>query len=69
MSRFFSRNINVYGRMARGVIGALLLIAGIVMADFELWLCIVLVVLGLFSIVEAVSGWCLARACGLRTRR
>jgi hypothetical protein len=38
------------------------------MADFELWICLVLVSLGLFGIFEAVRGWCLARACGLRTK-
>jgi hypothetical protein len=68
MNRFFSRNIGFHGRMARGVLGALSLIAGIIMADFELWICLVLVGLGLFAIFEAVRGWCLARACGLRTK-
>ena len=68
MSRFFSRNIGFYGRLARGVIGKILLIAGIVMADFVLWICLVLVALGLFAIFEAVRGWCLARACGIRTK-
>jgi hypothetical protein len=68
MSRFFSPNIGFHGRLARGVIGALCLIAGIIMADFELWICLVLVALGLFGIFEAVRGWCLARACGIRTK-
>ncbi len=68
MNRFFSRNIGFHGRLARGVIGALSLIAGIIMADFELWICLVLVGIGLFAIFEAVRGWCLARACGLRTK-
>ena len=54
--------------MARGVIGAISLIAGILMADFELWVCLVLVTLGLFAIFEAVRGWCLARACAMRHR-
>jgi len=68
MSRFFSRNINFQGRMARGVLGAILLIAGILMADFELWICLTLVGVGLFVLFEAVRGWCLARACGIRTK-
>jgi hypothetical protein len=68
MSRFFKRNISFQGRIARGVIGTLLLIAGIIMADFKLWVCITLVVIGLFIIFEAVRGWCLARACGIRTK-
>jgi hypothetical protein len=68
MKRFFSPNIGFHGRMARGVVGALLLIAGIIMADFKLWICLVLVGLGLFAIFEAVRGWCLARACRIRLR-
>ena len=68
MNRFFTRNIGFHGRLARGVIGTIALIAGIIMADFELWICLVLVLLGLFGIFEAVRGWCLARACGIRTK-
>lgn len=68
MSRFFSRNIGFYGRLARGVIGTIALIAGIIMADFNLWICLALVAVGLFAIFEAVRGWCLARACGIRTK-
>ncbi len=68
MSRFFSRNIGFHGRLARGVVGTLALIAGIIMADFELWICLLLVAVGLFAIFEAVRGWCLVRACGIRTR-
>lgn len=68
MTRFFSRNLNFQSRMARGVLGTILLMAGIIMADFELWLCFVLVGLGLFAIFEALRGWCLARACGFKNR-
>jgi hydrogenase/urease accessory protein HupE len=68
MSRFFSRNISFQGRMVRGVLGTILLIAGIIMADYELWICLTLVVIGLFVVFEAVRGWCLARACGIRTK-
>ena len=68
MRRFFTRNIGFHGRLVRGVIGAMLLIAGIIMADHELWICLVLVTAGLFAIFEALRGWCLARACGIRTK-
>jgi hypothetical protein len=68
MTRFFSRNIGFGGRLARGVIGAILLIAGIIMADFELSLCLVLVGLGLLALFEAAQGWCLARACGFKIK-
>jgi hypothetical protein len=68
VNRFFKANLDRNGRMARGVMGALCLIAGIILVDFTLWLGLILVVAGLFAIVESVSGWCVARACGIRTR-
>ncbi|HTQ51062.1 MAG TPA: YgaP-like transmembrane domain [Candidatus Acidoferrales bacterium] len=67
MKQFFHPNLNHHGRMARGVIGALCLIAGIIVCDHSLW-GLVLVVPGLFAIFEAVTRWCLLRACGIRTR-
>jgi hypothetical protein len=69
MNRFFSPNLGFQGRLARGVLGTIALIAGIIMADYVLWICLVLVGLGLFAIFEAVRGWCLARACRMRTRQ
>ena len=68
VSRFFQPNISHRGRMARGVIGALCLIAGIIVAgDFSLW-GLVLVVAGLFAIFESIRGWCVVRACGIKTK-
>ena len=68
MNGFFRPNIRKQGRIARGVIGALCLVAGIVVAgDISLW-GLVLVIAGLFAIYEALSGWCLARACGVKTK-
>jgi DUF2892 family protein len=68
VSRFFQPNISHRGRMARGVIGALCLIAGIIVVDYSLWLGLVFVVAGLFAIFEAVTRWCVVRACGLKTK-
>ena len=68
MSKFFRPNITRNGRIARGVIGAICLIAGIITVDFILWLGLILVVAGLFAIFESVQGWCLARACGIKTK-
>lgn len=68
MNRFFQPNIKRQGRIARGVSGALFLVAGIIVAgDVSLW-GLILVVAGLFAIYEALSGWCLARACGVKTK-
>ena len=68
MNRFFSRNLDFRGRMARGVIGTLCLVAGIIIAgDYSLW-GLIFVVAGLFAIFESIRGWCIARACGIKTK-
>ena len=54
--------------MARGVIGSLCLIAGIITVDFQLGVGLVFVGSGLFALFEAARGWCLARACGIKTK-
>jgi hypothetical protein len=66
--RFFKPNINHRGRIARGVIGSVCLIAGIIVVDYVLRLGLVLVAAGLFAIFESLRGWCLVRACGLKTK-
>jgi uncharacterized membrane protein len=68
VSGFFQPNLKRQGRIARGVIGTLCLIAGIILVDFYFWPGIVFVAAGLFAIYEALRGWCLARACGIRTK-
>lgn len=67
MASFFRPNLDRHGRMARGVVGALCLIAGIIVCDYSLW-GLILVVPGLFAIFEALSRWCLLRACGIKTK-
>ena len=42
--------------------------AGIITVDFVLWLGLVLVAAGLFAIFESIRGWCLVRACGIKTK-
>jgi hypothetical protein len=68
VSHFFRPNLKRTGRIARGVIGTLCLIAGIITVDFVLWLGLVLVAAGLFAIFESIRGWCLVRACGIKTK-
>ena len=68
MNHFFSKNLDFRGRMARGVIGTLCLVAGIIIAGaYSLW-GLIFVVAGLFAMFEAIRGWCLARACGIKTK-
>jgi len=68
VSNFFRPNLKRTGRIARGVIGTLCLIAGIALVDVSLWLGLIFVAAGLFAIFEAVRGWCLIRACGVKTK-
>jgi len=68
VSQFFRPNIQRNGRIARGVIGSLCLVAGIIIAgDYSLW-GLLLVAAGIFAIFEAMRGWCFARACGIKTK-
>jgi hypothetical protein len=69
MSRFFRPNLDRPGRMARGVVGAVCLIAGVIVGgDVLWWVGLIFVAAGLFAIFEAVSNWCIMRACGIRTK-
>ena len=66
--KFFETNIGRNGRRARAVMGVILVIAGVVLAWIAWWACILLLVAGGFTLFEAARGWCVLRACGLKTR-
>jgi hypothetical protein len=65
---FFKSNIDSRGRLMRGGIAALLFIAGGVLAFYLPWLGLVFIGIGIFALIEALSGWCIARACGVKTK-
>ncbi len=68
MKPLFSRNISNTGRLVRGL-GALALLLGAGIGSFvSIWLGVVLAASGVFVLFEALRGWCLLRACGLKTR-
>ena len=68
MKPLFSRNISNTGRLVRGL-GALALLLGAGIGFFvSIWLGVVLAVSGVFVLFEALRGWCVLRACGLKTR-
>lgn len=66
---FFAPNIAGWGRWLRGVSGLLCGGGGLYLALGEGrrwgWL---LVVAGVFIVYEALRGWCLLRACGIKTK-
>ena len=68
MKPFFPRNIGNPGRLVRGL-GALVLLVG---AGFgftvSVWLGLGLLAAGVFVGFEALRGWCVMRACGIKTK-
>jgi hypothetical protein len=68
MKRFFVRNIEAKGRLFRGLIGLALLAGAAFTFHTSLWLAGLLALSGGFAIFEALRGWCLARACGIKTK-
>jgi hypothetical protein len=68
MKPFFSRNLSNTGRLVRAF-GALALLLGAGFGFFvSVWLGAGLAVSGVFVLFEALRGWCVLRACGLKTR-
>jgi hypothetical protein len=68
MQKFWARNIDRRGRTARAVWGVALIIGGLLLSVRSEWLCIALVAAGGFAVYEAARGWCLMRACGIKTK-
>jgi len=68
-------NIGRSGRVARAITGAICLVVGICVALFAWndtptlrWIVSgALVVAGAFQLFEAQKGWCVMRACGVKT--
>jgi hypothetical protein len=68
MKKFFAANIDSRGRLIRGVLGMALVIAGVVVCSYQIIAAIALILSGGFCLFEAVRGWCVMRACGVKTR-
>jgi len=66
--KFFDPNIGRTGRIVRAGYGVVLIGAGLALSGYSLWICLGLVAAGAFGLFEAARGWCLMRACGLKTR-
>ena len=68
MGRFFQRNIDAHGRRARFITGLVFLVAGASVAFKVWWLGVILGIAALFTFFEAARGWCVLRACGIKTK-
>jgi len=65
---FFSRNLDSRGRLVRGLGGGLFVIGGVIACQSNTWLGVILILSGGFMLFEAMRGWCVMRACGIKTR-
>ena len=68
MRKFFVPNLDRRGRVVRAIFGAGCIAGGVVLAQYSWWACAVLAVAGVFAFYEAARGWCIVRACGIKTR-
>jgi membrane-bound ClpP family serine protease len=62
------RNIDNKGRTARGGMALILFLAAGCLVPFSWILAALFAVAGLFTLFEALKGWCAVRACGIKTR-
>jgi hypothetical protein len=68
MKPFFSRNIDNKGRLIRGLLALIPAVGSVFGWTQSRALGIVMFGSALFVAFEAFRGWCLLRACGLRTK-
>jgi hypothetical protein len=61
------QNIDSKGRLARGGLSLMLLLAAGCLVPVNGTLAIFFAVAGLFTAYEALKGWCAFRACGIKT--
>ena len=72
----FTCNIDARGKRARFIIGFLLLLAAILAGAWAvghpsaiIWtFAAIIAIAGAFSVFEAMTGWCVMRALGFKTR-
>jgi hypothetical protein len=65
---FLRPNIDTKGRVIRGILALILGIAAVLSWPHSLTAGIALAGSAVFVAFEAARGWCVARACGLKTK-
>ena len=66
---FWRSNIDTRGRIIRGIMTAILAAAAFFTHRKGIeWLAVILAISALVGLVETVRGWCLLRACKIKTR-
>ena len=66
---FWTPNIDHRGRIIRGIMAIVLFAAAFVAHCRGIeWLAVILAISGIVGLVETVRGWCVLRACKIKTR-
>jgi hypothetical protein len=65
---FFTPNIQLEGRVVRGITACVFCAAAVVALRLSRRLSLLLFVSALLAFYEALRGWCLLRACGVKTK-
>ncbi len=66
---FWHPNIDTRGRIIRGIMAVILAAAAFLAHRRGIgWLAVILAISALVGLVETVRGWCLLRACKIKTR-
>ena len=65
---FFARNIDNQGRLLRGLAALGLFVGAWFAFGVAIWLGLLCVSFGAFTLFEGLRGWCVLRACGVKTR-
>ena len=68
MKTFLRPNLDRAGRLLRASLAMLLLLGGLIVVSRITWLGALLFISAGFLFFEAARGWCVARACGIKTR-
>jgi hypothetical protein len=68
IKKFLAPNLQSEGRSARKGTALVFLVAAFVMVLFSRRLSLLLGAAALFTFFEAMRGWCLLRACGIKTK-
>ena len=61
-------NLTAAGRWVRAIWAVLMFTGSALVVAWSVWLALPLALLGGLALFEAARGWCLLRACGIRTR-
>ena len=69
VKRFFAPNLDSKGRLARALYGCAMILAGWLLSRASHpGLGMAAILAGGFAWLEAVRGWCMVRACGIKTK-